>query len=63
MFAEETTKGTPEEIEGGSLPDRGCFTVTHLHIEGVLSKRALAGDYSGGERGKMRSKSQEDDRG
>lgn len=39
----------PQEIEGSSFPDRSCFTVhvcvvLHLHIEGVLSKRALAGE-------------------
>lgn len=35
--------------------------VTHLHIEGELSKRALAG--GGGGKGGIRSKSREDDRG
>lgn len=54
-------KEDPEEIEDSSFPDRSCFTVhvcvvIHLHIEGVLSKRALAGEWRGGGRGKMRSK-------
>lgn len=51
----------PQEIEDSSFPDRSCFTVhvcvvLHLHIEGVLSKRALAGEGWGGGRGNIRSK-------
>lgn len=38
--------------------------VTHLHIEGELSKRALSGSAGGGGgKREMRSKSPEDDRG
>lgn len=56
----------PQETEDNSFPDRSCFivhvcVVLHLHIEGVLSKWALAGDgWVQRSRGWQRSKRSKD---